>query len=182
MACYTWTVFVLVVSLFVGSRSRCPHRHSARPPILCPSGVCQRQTGNDACRVTAALSRFARLSWMPGGHRAGNRRRGDDGADISALADTVRSNALDGARGVALSLCACLCTRKRPRKAGPFAVPRLKLDLPFHNRLAHIRAHRRSASPPGGARCCFRRSCHLNCDMLHAAWLCWCCVIRSGWR
>ena len=33
------------------------------------------------------------------------------------------------------------------RKAGAFSVARLKMDLPFHNRLAYNHVHRRSASP-----------------------------------
>ena len=42
----------------------------------------------------------------------------------------------------------CLCVRtKHSRKAGPFSVARLKMDLPFHSRLAYNRVHRRSASP-----------------------------------
>ena len=36
---------------------------------------------------------------------------------------------------------------KHSQKAGPFSVARLKMDLPFHNRLAYNRVHRRSASP-----------------------------------
>ena len=36
---------------------------------------------------------------------------------------------------------------KHSQKAGPFSVARLKVDLPFHNRLAYSRLHRRSASP-----------------------------------
>ena len=37
---------------------------------------------------------------------------------------------------------------KHSQKAGPFSVARLKMDLPFHNRLAYSRVDRRSASPP----------------------------------
>ena len=33
------------------------------------------------------------------------------------------------------------------KKAGPFSVARLKMDLPLHNRLAYSRVHRRSAGP-----------------------------------
>ena len=36
---------------------------------------------------------------------------------------------------------------KHSQKAGPFSVARLKMDLPFHNRLAYNRVHRRSACP-----------------------------------
>ena len=36
---------------------------------------------------------------------------------------------------------------KHSQKAGPFSVARLKMDLPFHNRLAYNRVPRRSASP-----------------------------------
>ena len=36
---------------------------------------------------------------------------------------------------------------KHSQKVGPFLVARLKMDLPFHNRLAYNRVHRRSASP-----------------------------------
>ena len=32
------------------------------------------------------------------------------------------------------------------QKAGPFSVARLKMDLPFHDRLAYNRVHRRSTS------------------------------------
>ena len=42
------------------------------------------------------------------------------------------------------SLYTCLCTHSIG-KAGPFSVARLKMDLPFQNRLAHNRVHRRSA-------------------------------------
>ena len=40
------------------------------------------------------------------------------------------------------------------QKAGPFSVARLKMDLPFHNRLAYSRVHRirtLSASPLGAS-------------------------------
>ena len=37
---------------------------------------------------------------------------------------------------------------KHSQKAGPFSVARLKMDLPFHNRLTYNRVHRRSTSPP----------------------------------
>ena len=56
------------------------------------------------------------------------------------------------------------CTHNKSRKAGPFSVARLKLDLPFHS-LANNRVHRRSASPldlsarcppSPPERCCFR--------------------------
>ena len=36
---------------------------------------------------------------------------------------------------------------KHSHKAGPISVARLKIDLPFQNRLVHSRVHRRSASP-----------------------------------
>ena len=36
---------------------------------------------------------------------------------------------------------------KYTQKAGPFSVARLEMYLPFHNRLAYNRVHRRSASP-----------------------------------
>ena len=36
---------------------------------------------------------------------------------------------------------------KHSKKAGPFSGARLKMDLPFHNRFAYNRVHRRSASP-----------------------------------
>ena len=38
---------------------------------------------------------------------------------------------------------------KHSQKAGLFSVARLKMDLPFQNRLAYNRVHRRSASPLG---------------------------------
>ena len=40
---------------------------------------------------------------------------------------------------------------KHSQKAGPFSVARLKMGLPFHNRLAYSRVHRRSARPPPAA-------------------------------
>ena len=40
---------------------------------------------------------------------------------------------------------------KHSQKAGPFSVALLKMDLPFHNRLAYSRVHRRSAGHLGGA-------------------------------
>ena len=36
---------------------------------------------------------------------------------------------------------------KHSQKAGPISVARLKMDLPFHTRLAYNRVHGRSASP-----------------------------------
>ena len=36
---------------------------------------------------------------------------------------------------------------KHSRKAGPFSVARLEMDLPFHKGIAYSRVHRRSASP-----------------------------------
>ena len=44
------------------------------------------------------------------------------------------------------SLRSCLYTQTILEKAGPFSVARLKMDLPFHNRLAYNRVHRTSAS------------------------------------
>ena len=46
-------------------------------------------------------------------------------------------------RGPALG---CVHT-KHSQKAGPFSDARLKMDLPFHNRLVYNRVHRGSASP-----------------------------------
>ena len=37
---------------------------------------------------------------------------------------------------------------KQSQKAGPFSVARLEMDLPFHNRLACYRVHRRTPLPP----------------------------------
>ena len=48
-------------------------------------------------------------------------------------------------RGPALAVC--LCTQNIAQKASPFSVARLKMDLPFHNRLVYNRVHRTSASP-----------------------------------
>ena len=47
------------------------------------------------------------------------------------------------------SLCTCLYTQTHHKKAGPFSVARLKMDLPSHNLLAYNHVHRRSASPLG---------------------------------
>ena len=43
--------------------------------------------------------------------------------------------------------CLNLCHAPHSQKAGPFSVARLKMDLPFHNRLAYNRVHKTSASP-----------------------------------
>ena len=51
------------------------------------------------------------------------------------------------AKRAGASLCTCLCTRNIHGKACPFSVARLKMDLPFHDRLAYNRVHRRSVSP-----------------------------------
>ena len=47
-------------------------------------------------------------------------------------------------RGPALR-CVLVCTHEHSQKAGPFSVERLKMDLPFYNRLVYNRGHRRSA-------------------------------------
>ena len=46
---------------------------------------------------------------------------------------------------------------KHSQKASPFSVARLKMYLPFHNRLACNRVHGRSASPLPPAPCCSAR-------------------------
>ena len=59
----------------------------------------------------------------------------------------VGSGTAEDAKRAGTSLCTCLCTQNIAQQAGPFSVARLKMDLPFHNRLAYNRVHRRSASP-----------------------------------
>ena len=51
-----------------------------------------------------------------------------------------------GEEGRHFAVCLFAHTRTSQR-AGPFPVARLKMDLPFHDRLAYTRARRRSASP-----------------------------------
>ena len=55
------------------------------------------------------------------------------------------------AKRASTSLCACLYTQNSHKRQVHCSVARLKMDLPFHNRLAYNRVHRRSASPLGGA-------------------------------
>ena len=54
----------------------------------------------------------------------------------------LRNETATAPRGPALR---CVHT-KHSQKACPFSVARLKLDLPFHNRLAYNRVHRKSVS------------------------------------
>ena len=59
----------------------------------------------------------------------------------------VGSGTAEDAKRAGTSLCTCLCTQNIAQKASPFSVARLKMDLPFHNRLVYNRVHRTSASP-----------------------------------
>ena len=59
------------------------------------------------------------------------------------------------------------------QKAGPFSVARPKMDLPFHNRLAYSRVHRRSAGPLGAAHSpCSKCGLPANTTALIAFFLC----------
>ena len=53
----------------------------------------------------------------------------------------VGSGTAEDAKRAGTSLCTCLCTQNIAQKASPFSVARLKMDLPFHNRLVYSRVH-----------------------------------------
>ena len=83
------------------------------------------------------------------GAAAGDARGQGDSGNRSGwhfLCVCIRSS-LSSCKRAGTSLCTCLHTQNIARKAGPFAVARLKVGLPFHNRFAYSRVHRRSARP-----------------------------------
>ena len=70
-----------------------------------------------------------------------------------------------------------VCTKLFLKKAGPFSVARLKMDLSFHNRLAYNHVHGRSASPLSLCRAiqCLYYMCQVVCAQICGA----CCTCSA---